>query len=440
MAPPIPNTGLTPEQLMEQRRLATQSQMAQQARANPAPGGPIIDAAVAKAINDYLSGATTSLDVSVPANAAPAVESMLTSGGYSAAPSASSALAATPEANAAWNSAATEAGGGLAGPGMSTLGTAVSGLAALHGGYNLAENFGRGDWKSGAMSGAEAGAGIGAFVGAPWAGAGIGAVVGGLTGLVKSGKHEDQLARDQVRKAMQQKGLLDNGFNLTLAKGGKFNIGVDGGARPEYEFSGGRRPYEVKTESPFAAQAVAWADPIAKALTGGNAKLATDFAGYFANASMSDAESIEGVRANMLNIMSQMGIDANGLKQAVNSLAVSPEDKKAMLYSIDTMMNGKGYYVGSWEASPGYKGPIGAPTAPTKNLPIPQSSIPSQEGMVNLPDIISPGANLPPGLSQITGSPTATPVPRPIANRATTPPIDSRARALQLQTNLLRRE
>lgn len=237
--------------------------------------------------------------------------------------------------------------------GVGTLGTVAGGLAALHGGYNLLQNYGKGDWKSGAISGAEVGAGLGTIIpgAGTLAGAGIGAVAGGLLGAIKTGKHQDQIARDQVRSEMQKRGMIDEGFNLTLADGSKFNIGLDGGAKPEY--SGGQAAYNVKTSSPFAVQAVRWVDPVSDILTGFDKKLSTDFAGYFANAAMSNAQTIEGVRANALKLLEQTGLDRakleDGIRQGLQAGKIDQGTFGYYMQSIDSLFSGKDVYVGGWQ-------------------------------------------------------------------------------------------
>lgn len=145
----------------------------------------------------------------------------------------------------------------------------------------------------------------------------IGGMLGGMFG---SGKDKDQMGRDQVRKAMQQQGGIDEAFNVSLADGTKFNIGLDGGGVIKTKSGKEISPYNVDTDNPFAHQSVAWADPIAAILTGGDPKLRSDFAGYFTNAAMSNANTLEGVRANILNIMAAHKLDFATARQAVDSM------------------------------------------------------------------------------------------------------------------------
>jgi len=49
-----------------------------------------------------------------------------------------------------------------------------------------------------------------------------------LSGLMKTGKHEEQVHRDGIRDHYAGLGLIDEGHNLTLADGTKFFLGSDG--------------------------------------------------------------------------------------------------------------------------------------------------------------------------------------------------------------------
>lgn len=288
----------------------------------------------------------------------------------------------------------TIASGGVAPPtqassGLGTLGTAAAIAAALHGGYGLTKAYGQGNAKAGLMPGLETGAGVGALVGGPAGaliGAPIGAGVGALTGMAKAGKHEDQIKRDQVREAMRSAGAIDETYGLTLADGTKFNIGLDGGARGHYDFSGGRRPYEVKAEHPFSAQAVGWADPLAEVLTGGDPKLRSDFAGYFANAAMSNSQGIEGVRSNVLQIMEDLKLNEASVRQGLDALksAGKIDDSRYAAYmnSLGSLFGGnpETYTLGSINelgamAAPVVAPPVAAVTPPP--TPILQPNLPA---------------------------------------------------------------
>ena len=116
-------------------------------------------------------------------------------------------------------------------------------LAGAYGGYQTAEAMGdmaagskrtRTGVVGGATSGAAIGAGVGSIVpGVGTAiGAGVGAVVGAIAGAAGSyfgsSKGKGQMQRDAVRGVLQERGLLDDKFQGTLADGTLTDFGQDG--------------------------------------------------------------------------------------------------------------------------------------------------------------------------------------------------------------------
>jgi hypothetical protein len=166
-------------------------------------------------------------------------------------------------------------------------------------------------------------------------GAAIGTIAGGLLGSIKTGKHKDQKVRDQVRDLLIEKGVIDSKYTIGLADGSRFNIGYDGGPKKEL---GGRRPYEVDTANPFAKYAISWLNPVVAFLSQGNEKVQTDFVGYLANAAMSNARSLDDVKANVGAIIKQFGLDddklVQGIAQAAEGGAIETEIAKAWLNGV----------------------------------------------------------------------------------------------------------
>ena len=183
---------------------------------------------------------------------------------------------------------------------------------------------------AGAMIGTMITPGIGTAIGAA-----IGTIAGGLLGSIKTGKHKDQKVRDQVRDLLMEKGVIDSKYTIGLADGSRFNIGYDGGPKKEL---GGRRPYEVDTSNPFAKYAISWLNPVVAFLSQGNEKVQTDFVGYLANAAMSNAKSLDDVKANVGAIIKQFGLDddklVQGIAQAAEGGAIETEIAKAWLNGV----------------------------------------------------------------------------------------------------------
>lgn len=295
-----------------------------------APVGTIGGLALANHFLNSGSAATTALtgDATTGGSLGSAAGAGAGSAGALSAPqlvSVSPTTSATGAAATGGTSAA-ETGSAL-GSAAPYLGLAGAGLGA----YGLYQGFGKGDARGGALSGSALGGGLAAASplllgtgpvgwGALALGAGLGALGGGLVGSIKSGKHEDQNRRDDVRANLQQSGLLDNNYNLKLANGGLFDIGKDGGPRAEY---GGRRPYELDFSGgakPYQGDTIAAVNPLAEIVTNGDDKLRSDFAGYFTNAAMSNAGDVNAARQNALAFYKQAGLDANKATSAINQL------------------------------------------------------------------------------------------------------------------------
>ena len=193
--------------------------------------------------------------------------------------------------------------------------------------YQMGQRWGEGrrdttSVVSNTAGGALAGAAVGNQVGGYY-GAAVGAVVGAIYGFastyIRAGKHKDQLARDAVRGSLQELKLIDDDYQITLADGSKWDMGKDGGKRDQADGTN-RRPYEVNFENPLAAEAVSLANPLATILVGGNEKLTSDFAGYLANAAMSNAKSGEDVLNNIMAFYKQLNVGAAEMLDGIEKL------------------------------------------------------------------------------------------------------------------------
>lgn len=203
----------------------------------------------------------------------------------------------------------------------------VSSWAGIAGGVlgaaDIAMNWGRSTPTKGAVSGSAIGATVGTCI-APGVGtaigAAIGAVGGGLLGSIKTGKHKDQKVRDAVRAYLVAQGVLASDYSIGLANGTRFNIGVDGGPKKEL---GGRRPFEVNMQNPLATYAISWMNPAISVFSQGNEKVQSDFVGYFANAALSNAQTLEDLRANIEAIHKQLGLNDENLTKATTQAAAA---------------------------------------------------------------------------------------------------------------------
>jgi len=235
---------------------------------------------------------------------------------------------------------------GITGNIGATFGKVLGAAGAAYSIYNIADNWGNMSPVDGAISGATTGAYIGSMI-VPGVGTAIGAVVGGVVGaiggLVKKGKHPDQKMRDQVRHAMQDKGMLDKDWNLTLANGAKFDIGRDGRNKIDSVDGSQRAVYQLDFNHPLAGETIGMANPLAKLLTGGDEKLSADFVGYFVNAALSNAETLEDARANMAAIFQSFNIApehaAMGLEALHAEGKVTAEELPAFINGVYSIVN-----------------------------------------------------------------------------------------------------
>lgn len=226
--------------------------------------------------------------------------------------------------------------GTIAGVGSMASWAGIAG--GIMGALDIAMNWGRSTPARGAASGSAVGALVGTMI-APGIGTAIGAAVGafggGLLGSIKTGKHADQKVRDQVRAVLMEKGVIDSKYTIGLADGSRFDIGYDGGPKKHL---GGRRPYETDMSNPFTKYAISWLNPVVAFLSQGNQKVQTDFVGYFANAAISNAKSLDDVKANVNAIMKQFGLDdeklVQGIVQAAEGGMIDPELAKAWLNGV----------------------------------------------------------------------------------------------------------
>jgi hypothetical protein len=226
--------------------------------------------------------------------------------------------------------------GEMAGLGTMTSWASIAG--GIMGAADIALHWGRSTPTRGAASGSAVGAMVGTMI-CPGIGTAIGAAVGaiggGLLGCIKSGKHKDQKVRDEVRTFLMEKGVIDSNYSIGLADGSRFNIGYDGGPKKELN---GRRPFETDMSNPLTKYAISWLNPIVAFMSQGNQKVHTDFVGYCANAAISNAKSLDDVKANVNAIMKQFDLNNDRLVQGIVKAAeagqIDTESAKAWLNGI----------------------------------------------------------------------------------------------------------
>lgn len=217
-------------------------------------------------------------------------------------------------------------------------GSYLPGLAGAYGAYNLLSKDKVSPGR-GALQGAASGAGIGYSLGGP-VGAGIGAGIGGVGGLIKglsgSGKGEDQVYRDSLRKILRDRNVIDQNWSIGLADGRRYDIGKDADTKVN-----GLHPFDVDFSQATAGQDVGYLQPLAAILSQGNQKGSSDFTGYFVNAARSGGDPIK----NMVSLYNQHGLNATSALERINNLeAMGLIDKS----KADAYRGGIGQLKAAW--------------------------------------------------------------------------------------------
>jgi hypothetical protein len=118
---------------------------------------------------------------------------------------------------------------------------------------------------------------------------------------MKTGKSDAQLQRDDFRGKLKEKGIADKDYNVTLADGSKFNIGLDG--KTKYTNIDGkttRNAYDVDLNNPLAQHAIKRIDPYVAEMYANQMGIPREqYVGMLVNAATSNAKTPEEVDANI---------------------------------------------------------------------------------------------------------------------------------------------
>jgi len=155
---------------------------------------------------------------------------------------------------------------------------------------------GRGNKQDWANMGANAILGVGPNLALRWMGK------PSLGRMMTSGKSDAQLNRDDFRGFLKEKGVVDDNYEITLANGSKFNIGLDG--KTKYTNTDGkttRNAWDVDLSNPLAKIAVNKIDPIIRSMYANPPKGVNpeQYTGMLVNAVTSGAKNEQEVMANI---------------------------------------------------------------------------------------------------------------------------------------------
>jgi len=130
--------------------------------------------------------------------------------------------------------------------------------------------------------------------------------------MMTTGKSDAQLQRDDFRGLLKQTGVADDNYNVTLADGSQFNIGLDG--KTKYQNVGEnidgkktRNAWDVDFSNPLAKFAVDKIDPMIRSIykDAGGAVKPEQYTGMFVNAVTSNAKNEDEVMANINAMLSK---------------------------------------------------------------------------------------------------------------------------------------
>jgi hypothetical protein len=130
--------------------------------------------------------------------------------------------------------------------------------------------------------------------------------------MMTTGKSDAQLLRDDFRGMLRQSGVADDNFNVALADGSTFNVGLDG--KTKYQNVGknidgktSRNAWDVDFSNPLANFAVGQIDPLIRNIYKGmDGKVKPEqYTGMLVNAVTSNAKSEKDVLANIQTMLSK---------------------------------------------------------------------------------------------------------------------------------------
>lgn len=158
--------------------------------------------------------------------------------------------------------------------------------------------------------------------------------------LFGSAKHQDQIMRDRIRTHLEKLGMattIDGSHHVKLADGSFYNIGLDGSTTIPNLAEGQRRPYNTDPTNPLVPQVVGWLNPLAVVLTGGEQKTMNDLSGYLVNAVLSNVETLEGAKQNIMAVLETSGLSP---REMTGLLADLLSKQKITEAEYDAYLNG----------------------------------------------------------------------------------------------------
>jgi len=138
--------------------------------------------------------------------------------------------------------------------------------------------------------------------------------------LLGSGKHEDQIYRDRVRKTLRDNNFTDTDHNIVFNDGTKFNMGLDGG----YRDANGLRQFDVGADAlqpgNWKGNIIANLNPLGRIIGGTRAKSAEDATGYFTKAAITGLDNEEAAMGRVRELYAKSGISADDARKSIDEM------------------------------------------------------------------------------------------------------------------------
>lgn len=138
--------------------------------------------------------------------------------------------------------------------------------------------------------------------------------------LLGSGKHEDQIYRDRVRKTLRDNDFTDTDHNIVFNDGTKFNMGLDGG----YRDANGLRQFDAGADAlqpgNWKGNIIANLNPLGRIIGGARAKSAEDATGYFTKAAITGLDNEEAAMGRVRELYAKSGISADDARKSIDEM------------------------------------------------------------------------------------------------------------------------
>jgi hypothetical protein len=225
--------------------------------------------------------------------------------------------------------------------------------------------------------------------------------------MMNTGKSDAQMMRDDFRGMLKEKGIVDKDYNVTLANGQKFNLGLDG--KTKYTNADGkttRNAYDVDLNDPLSMYAVSKIDPYIRKMYGAgdpkNGLNPEQYTAMMVNAVRSGAKTEAEIDANINSVLGTKPFEGNA---PVRPTAATPPQGNQPAPQAPTVSAGPA------------PAPAQAPAAPA---PLPAAA----PQRLSIQDVLRPPAPQAAPAAAPAPAPTPAPAPAPQQNvaPATRPP------------------